>query len=368
MARIKINNLTKRCNFHKPRPQLQFDRRIFTAKIHTKRKSDFYDYPKIANIMANVRKDSMAIKKKEERYTKRTKELFVERRRLRDQTPTAKNLIEFCQTSKLLRFSIAEDLRKKHLDVVREAVRYGHSTRKALRSTQIGITHLNQLAKPDGSIATSRKDLKNVVKTFYDELYASNQRPSRSKYISNESFLPILKSEVEYSIKRLKDGKSPGPDKISAETLVRLFNEWIRNEEVPDQLANSTVSLIFKKGNHLDIANYRPISLLNLIYKVFTSTIDTRIERTLNASQPCEQAGFRKKNYSTLDHSFALNELISRCEEYNFPCYMVFVDYCKAFDSIEFGAVWKALQSRSASKSDQCYEKCVSKRANIRES
>lgn len=130
-----------------------------------------------------------------------------------------------------------------------------------------------------------------------------------------------------------------------SQPLARLFNEWIRNEEIPDQLANSLVSLIFKKGSQLDIANYRPISLLNLIYKVFTSTIDTRIERTLNASQPCEQAGFRK-NFSTLDHSFTLNELISRSDEYNFPCYMVFIDYCKAFDSIEFGAVWTALRNQ----------------------
>lgn len=173
------------------------------------------------------------------------------------------------------------------------------------------------------------------------------------KFNSNDPFPHILKTEVEFAIRKLKDGKSPGPDRINAEMLksgidvlarplTDLFNEWIIAEQIPDEFANSTISLIFKKGDILDITNYRPIALLNLIYKVFTATIDNRIEQTLSANQPCEQAGFRK-NYSTLDHSFVLNELISRSAEYNFDLYLIFIDYSKAFDSIEYGAVWQAL-------------------------
>ena len=92
--------------------------------------------------------------------------------------------------------------------------------------------------------------------------------------------------------------------------------------------------IFFKKGNRKDIKNYRPICLLSNMYKLFTKIITTRLEKKLDENQPREQAGFRS-NYFTTDHIHAINQLKEKCCEYNIPLCVAFVDYQKAFDSVQ---------------------------------
>ena len=92
--------------------------------------------------------------------------------------------------------------------------------------------------------------------------------------------------------------------------------------------------LFFKKGNRKYIKNYSPICLLSNMYKLFTKIITTRLEKKLDESQPREQAWFRSK-YSTTDHIHAINQLKEKCRECNIQLCVAFVDYEKAFDSVE---------------------------------
>ncbi|XP_063539716.1 uncharacterized protein LOC134748833 [Cydia strobilella] len=105
----------------------------------------------------------------------------------------------------------------------------------------------------------------------------------------------------------------------------------------------STKKLFFKKGDNTLLKNYRPISLLSHVYKLFSRVITNRLARRFDDFQPPEQAGFRK-GYSTVDHIHALRQVIQKTEEYNLPLCLAFVDYEKAFDSIETWAVLQSLQ------------------------
>ena len=96
--------------------------------------------------------------------------------------------------------------------------------------------------------------------------------------------------------------------------------------------------IFFKKGNRKDIQNYRPICLLSNMYKLFTKIITTRLEKKLDENQPREQAGFRSK-YSTTDHTHAIHQLKEKCREYNIPLCVAFMDYEKAFDSVQTQAI-----------------------------
>ena len=60
---------------------------------------------------------------------------------------------------------------------------------------------------------------------------------------------------------------------------------------------------------------------------------------------PREQAGFRSK-YSTTDHIHAINQLKDKCREYNIPVCVAFVDYEKAFDSVQTQAILTSLQEQ----------------------
>ena len=134
-------------------------------------------------------------------------------------------------------------------------------------------------------------------------------------------------------------------DELVYGKLATLFNECLHQSKIPEKWDEAIIILLYKKGDQKDISNYRPISLLNNIYKLFTKIITNRITRTLDENQPREQAGFRK-GFSTVDHLHAVNQLIEKCVDYKIPLVAVFVDYNKAFDSVEISDVLEALHEQ----------------------
>jgi hypothetical protein len=82
------------------------------------------------------------------------------------------------------------------------------------------------------------------------------------------------------------------------------------------------------------------------MYKLFMKILTKRLTPKLDFYQPKEQAGFRR-GYGTNDHLHTIKILIEKCIEYNIPLVLAFVDYEKAFDTVEFETVLEALnQSR----------------------
>uniref|UniRef100_A0AAR5Q9X3 Reverse transcriptase domain-containing protein n=1 Tax=Dendroctonus ponderosae TaxID=77166 RepID=A0AAR5Q9X3_DENPD len=103
----------------------------------------------------------------------------------------------------------------------------------------------------------------------------------------------------------------------------------------PSQLTNAVIIIMHKKGDVTDLRNYRPISLLSHVYKLLMAVITKRLTNKLDSYyQPCEQAGFRS-GYSTNNHLQVIKYLIEKCVEYNKPLVLIFVDYKKAFDTVD---------------------------------
>ncbi|CAM4691260.1 unnamed protein product [Leuciscus chuanchicus] len=105
--------------------------------------------------------------------------------------------------------------------------------------------------------------------------------------------------------------------------------------QIPKQWKTAKTVLLFKKGDRELFSNNRPITLMSAVYKIFTKVLQ----------QPVEQAGFRS-GFSTMDHLQVLNQLLERTREYKMPLVLAFVDYEKAFDSVEINAVLLALQQQ----------------------
>ncbi|CAF4832363.1 unnamed protein product [Pieris macdunnoughi] len=124
---------------------------------------------------------------------------------------------------------------------------------------------------------------------------------------------------------------------------------------VPYQWCKSEIVLLYKKGDTRDISNYRPISLLSSIYKLFSSLLLSRISDKIDLMQPVEQAGFRS-SFSTIDHIHTIEQLLEKFKEFNYPLYIGFVDYLKAFDSITHCSIWEPLTSCNM---NYCYTKVI---------
>ena len=103
----------------------------------------------------------------------------------------------------------------------------------------------------------------------------------------------ISMEELLWAIKKLKRGKAAGPDGIPVDVykemnehqlvlLLNLINKSWNGEALTEEATRAQVVLIFKKGNKADLGNYRPISLLNSNYKIYTAIFQKRLADVLD--------------------------------------------------------------------------------------
>lgn len=202
----------------------------------------------------------------------------------------------------------------------------------------------------------NRKKILHIATEYYKHLYSHTDKAEASKHIEhqNNAVPRFLIEEIAKVVKELKPDKSPGHDNINNETiqlagdemiflLKILFNKILETEQIPHQWKKTHIILLHKKGDKDTLDNYRPISLIPVISKIFTTLIQKRIRNTLEEFQTTDQAGFRKSR-STIHHLQVINQLIEKCTEYNIIVYICFIDYTKAFDSLEHKSIWEALR------------------------
>lgn len=99
----------------------------------------------------------------------------------------------------------------------------------------------------------------------------------------------ITETELNNAISRLKANKSPGPDGYPSEwyktfrseltpSLLRACNTSLTEAKIPPSWSEELISIIPKEGkDKLDCSSYRPISILNVDYKLYTSILSKRI-------------------------------------------------------------------------------------------
>lgn len=260
--------------------------------------------------------------------------------------------------------NIREKLRKqrkiKRLQTLENHILQTGGIKKALKELrEEGKEWIPKMKKGNHNM-TKRQDIGKLATDFYRALYADD----KIQHCSSSTLKPleepaILTSEVEKAIKSQKLNKAPGPDKIRNELLrgtmeeicpilAQIFSNVMNSGNIPEQWFQSHIILIHKKGDKGDISNYRPISLMSNVYKLFAKVILERISTNLDESQPVEQAGFRK-DFSTIDHIHTIKQIMEKYNEYGKPLYIAFIDYTKAFDSIYHKYIWESLELQGIS-------------------
>ena len=193
----------------------------------------------------------------------------------------------------------------------------------------------------------------NIFNNFFSTVGLSSDSTSdtfskshiyRVSHIVSE--LTINSDILLKSFKSVKTGKAPGPDNISSNEiklvgegvmsgLEYVFRKSARNNVYPPQWKTANAKCLFKKGDKLDIQNYRPVSLLSIPSKMFEYIICNTIDQHLTAQNLItdRQWGFTK-GVSPDMHLINMTETWREHIEQGKLIGIIFLDFRKAFDSV----------------------------------
>jgi hypothetical protein len=116
--------------------------------------------------------------------------------------------------------------------------------------------------------------------------------------------------------------------------LTDLFNAIIIRKQIPlDWKLNVTVPLYKGKGDVNDANNYRRISLISSVGKLFMCMLMARIQPTIEHHLHNEQPGFQPGR-GAAEQLYVIDDAIERYKRKGKPLYMCFIDLSKAFDTV----------------------------------
>ena len=228
---------------------------------------------------------------------------------------------------------------------------------KILNKKKIKHNKINQLSHQNSKL-TNPQDISDTINNFFSEIggnLASNfdnqDNNEHKKYLDPPAPQSILlhsinAKEIKDTIKGLKNSNSSGHDhftskfvKLSAPILIpaleKILNLALKTGVYPDNLKIAKVIPIFKKGDPASVNNYRPISILSTINKIFEKILYARLMKYIDNFQLLYkyQFGFRK-NHSTEHALIEITDQIRLSMDNNQITCGIFVDLSKAFDTV----------------------------------
>lgn len=155
-------------------------------------------------------------------------------------------------------------------------------------------------------------------------------------------------SSIKHHARNLALGKAAGIDGLSGEFFVygadimslplfHLFERINEQLRIPRDWTTALIVPVYKKGNKLDIRNYRPIALTCVCRRLYERVLHTFLEPAMQHLSDW-QGGFRKRR-STLDQVFCLQEITTA----NPGLLNVFLDLQTAYDMVDRRILWSRL-------------------------
>ena len=195
--------------------------------------------------------------------------------------------------------------------------------------TKLWVAHFKQLLSPGVTPSVKKVVHPNVfpgIKLDYNvELFTLN--------------------ELQSATKSMSDGKAAGVDELINEILkleefhpllLSIINQAYVTKTVPQEWLISLLIPVFKKGDSTDPNNYRGIALMCVCAKLYNRMLLERIRSVLDKHLRSNQNGFRQLR-STAQHVLAVRRIFESVRmTKDAKLVAIFVDFCKAFDSVNW--------------------------------
>ncbi|KAL0287460.1 UNVERIFIED_CONTAM: Retrovirus-related Pol polyprotein from type-2 retrotransposable element R2DM [Sesamum angustifolium] len=225
--------------------------------------------------------------------------------------------------------------------------------RNAARNSILAIT------KADGSIITSAPEIAQEFVNFYTSLLGTEDQtlpvddgvfhwgPSLTTELASNLCRAVTPAEVKTAVFQISDNKAPGPDGYTSCFFKKAWNivgdlvcsavmDFFRSGRMLRQLNHTIIALVPKSEHSPSVADYRPISCCNVIYKVITKIIADRLSPALMQLVDSSQAAFVGGRNIT-DNIFLAQEMVRQYSRKRIsPRCTINVDLRKAFDSVSW--------------------------------
>lgn len=229
---------------------------------------------------------------------------------------------------------------------------FANLEKKRSESKVISRLHINN------TTTTDQKQILSETENYYRALYTKRETQNARYDFFDDSIDKlsgvdqekcdglITELECAKALKEMKNQKSPGSDGITVE-FYKLFWNKIKSfylnsinysfeiGSLTELQKQSIITLIPKQNKDItSLDNWRPISLLNVDYKIASKVIANRIKQVITKIIDNSQTGFIKGGYIG-ENIRLLFEVIDNCEDENKPGLIFFSDFEKAFDSLD---------------------------------
>ena len=226
---------------------------------------------------------------------------------------------------------------------------------------------MSRLKDSDGNTLRNQKEIKREVKRNFFKQYQENKveecdfktlikncpKLNEQEIESQEGLLDV--EEAEYALSKMDDGKSPGSDGFGPEFfkffwrvlgpfVVRALNESFKDGELSATQKEGVITCIPKGNKPREfLKNWRPISLLNVVYKIGSACIANRLKKVLPSLIHSDQSGFMTGRYMG-DNIRQIYDLINYLNNENLPGMLLCLDFEKAFDCLSWKFLFKVLK------------------------
>ena len=233
--------------------------------------------------------------------------------------------------------------------------------------------HLQKLKLKDGRITTDPKEILSAQVDFYRKLYSSKLQDNPSTYNFFDHTITlndvdrddcegaITIKECEEALHTFKNDKSPGNDGITSEfykhfwgelshIIVDGFNFSYEKGKLATSQKQAIISLIDKGKDRLFLENWRPISLLNVDYKIASKVLAQRLHDKIPKLVSLNQTGFVKGRYMN-DTIRTLHDIVDFCKFTSTEGLLLMIDFEKAFDTLEWDFLFQTLEKMNFGQS-----------------
>lgn len=248
----------------------------------------------------------------------------------------------------------SRDCYRKYIDSVEDGLRNNSKYFwKYIRHRQVN-TRIPDVMKYNSHESNDPEEICNMFSEFFYSVYERSSAASSVSLIENSEISPcassisgikLLLNDIRGQLESLDVSKGAGPDGIppyfiknTADTicvpLKIIYQKCLESGFFPNIWKLANITPVYKSGNRQDVKNYRPISLLSTLSKVFERIVHHEVYNNVKNILIPEQHGFVKKRSTTSNLLLYTNYLFQSMDS-GVQVDSVYTDFCKAFDKVD---------------------------------